>query len=435
MLEQQAANRPKGQEAAYRSLRSNFVGEPLTVSMRELAGALPASELTHDIAPYPGRLVRHIPKVVLGGLLTEMPGATVYDPFCGSGTVPLEALRLGGKAIAVDQNPVASLISRVKTTPLEVAAAWDQFSSLCGQAMRRRAAATPPPFLAKWYSPPVHSVLARFATELANAELPGEQADFLGAVLVLAADRLSVRDRRIPVPVRGRGDRAVNGDLTSKDAWALLKQIAWSVLKRISTLPESFAGRSLIVTADARDFKVTDPWLPSVVFTSPPYGAAQKYLRSTSLGLGWLGHAPAGTASLERSSIGREHLTRPDLAVNLSGDARSASYTDRIARINPVRGKIYELYFHDMRRAVIAAAGSLSNNGFFVLVCGSNHAAGEEIPTHAILADYIRDCGLEVQLILRDEVRGRTLLTRRKSSIGEVQPMKDEYVYVFRKSR
>src|SRR6202166_1303204 len=36
----------------------------------------------------------------------------VYDPFCGGGSIPLEAQRLGLRAIGSDLNPVAVLISK-----------------------------------------------------------------------------------------------------------------------------------------------------------------------------------------------------------------------------------------------------------------------------------------------------------------------------------
>ena len=52
--------------------------------------------------------------------LTASPAAplTVLDPFCGSGTVLLEAALRGHLAIGVDVNPLARLLSRVKTTRL-----------------------------------------------------------------------------------------------------------------------------------------------------------------------------------------------------------------------------------------------------------------------------------------------------------------------------
>lgn len=50
------------------------------------------------------------PKVVNEYLATELP--PVHDPFAGGGTIPLEAQRLGLRAIATDLNPVAVIINK-----------------------------------------------------------------------------------------------------------------------------------------------------------------------------------------------------------------------------------------------------------------------------------------------------------------------------------
>jgi putative DNA methylase len=50
------------------------------------------------------------PKIVNDYLATELP--PVHDPFAGGGTIPLEAQRLGLRAIATDLNPVAVLINK-----------------------------------------------------------------------------------------------------------------------------------------------------------------------------------------------------------------------------------------------------------------------------------------------------------------------------------
>ena len=50
------------------------------------------------------------PKEVLNYLRDHAP--TIHDPFCGGGSIPLEAQRLGMKAIGSDLNPVAVLITK-----------------------------------------------------------------------------------------------------------------------------------------------------------------------------------------------------------------------------------------------------------------------------------------------------------------------------------
>src|SRR4051812_44982607 len=55
--------------------------------------------LTHAIHPYPARLIRHIPILFLHSARYSARGDLVLDPFCGSGTVLLEALVAGRRAL------------------------------------------------------------------------------------------------------------------------------------------------------------------------------------------------------------------------------------------------------------------------------------------------------------------------------------------------
>lgn len=79
--------------------------------------------LTHGLHRYPARMPPQIPKTLLShwleiGILESQ--ATVYDPFCGSGTTIVEARLHGLNAIATDVNPFACLLSRAKATPGDV---------------------------------------------------------------------------------------------------------------------------------------------------------------------------------------------------------------------------------------------------------------------------------------------------------------------------
>jgi hypothetical protein len=72
--------------------------------------------LTHTIHPYPAKFIPQIPNTLIQELSSV--GETVLDPFCGSGTTLVEALRLGRHCVGVDASPLACLISRAKTTRL-----------------------------------------------------------------------------------------------------------------------------------------------------------------------------------------------------------------------------------------------------------------------------------------------------------------------------
>ena len=72
--------------------------------------------LTHRLHPYPAKFIPQIPSALIQELSSV--GETVGDIFCGSGTTLLEALRLKRNAVGIDANPLASLISKAKTTRL-----------------------------------------------------------------------------------------------------------------------------------------------------------------------------------------------------------------------------------------------------------------------------------------------------------------------------
>jgi len=75
-----------------------------------------ARALTHGFHSYAGRM--H-PTIARGAIATySQPGDLVVDPFCGSGTVLVEAQAAGRAALGVDASPLATAIARVRTTVL-----------------------------------------------------------------------------------------------------------------------------------------------------------------------------------------------------------------------------------------------------------------------------------------------------------------------------
>lgn len=67
----------------------------------------------HGIYPYRGK----ISAIDAQQVISQLPkGATLLDPFCGSGTIVYEAQRHGMKAIGVDMNPLAIDLSKAKTS-------------------------------------------------------------------------------------------------------------------------------------------------------------------------------------------------------------------------------------------------------------------------------------------------------------------------------
>lgn len=103
-------------------------------SFKEL-GRLQTSYLTHDYHKYPAKFIPQLTARFIKN--NSMIGDLVCDPFMGSGTTLVEAIVNGRRAYGTDINPVAVLISKAKTTPIEPAYLKDQISNLLGDIKSR----------------------------------------------------------------------------------------------------------------------------------------------------------------------------------------------------------------------------------------------------------------------------------------------------------
>ncbi len=92
------------------------------VSFREMCPEVGGTRYsTHGLYPYPAKLIPHIPYYFLSQIRRKSSDSKVLDPFCGTGTVMVEALHNGWNSVGIEINPVTALVAKVKTTTLSIA--------------------------------------------------------------------------------------------------------------------------------------------------------------------------------------------------------------------------------------------------------------------------------------------------------------------------
>ncbi|CEJ49182.1 conserved hypothetical protein [Xanthomonas citri pv. bilvae] len=142
------------------------------------AGGAPLSTM-HQIAPYIGKL-----KPAIARRLVEefsAPGDTVLDPFCGSGTIPLEAAQGQRKVIASDTNPYACLLTKAKISPPDtIEEALARLHRAWGRASKRIIGADDAP---EWVQKFFHPETLRSALALFD-ELIDSREHFLASCLL-----------------------------------------------------------------------------------------------------------------------------------------------------------------------------------------------------------------------------------------------------------
>lgn len=86
----------------------------------------------HQISPYIGKMKSSMASTLISSFTRQ--AETIYDPFCGSGTVALEAWTAGRNVIANDLSPYAFALTQAKLSPcLSVEDAFAEIDTLSKQ--------------------------------------------------------------------------------------------------------------------------------------------------------------------------------------------------------------------------------------------------------------------------------------------------------------
>lgn len=446
---------PDTKDALLRLLdRYDRTSKAVSVNFRRLADWMPIGErATHYLHPYPAKLLPQIPAFFLANSVLSNPGDTVLDPFCGSGTVLLESILHGRRSIGADANPLARLIAAVKVSDFTPDAIRRHKLALLRRARMYRSAPRPDVInIDYWFYPHVIEQLACLRRAI-DAEGDCGVSDFFRVCLSSCVRRVSLTDPRVSVPVRLRANQYPVGHpfrdssntrlrkLRRQDVYAEFASIVEANLERVCALRRMrVAGASAsVVSVDARRLnegvntsrRIADGSV-DLIITSPPYAGAQKYVRASSLSIGWLGLADGRSLrQIEDENIGREHFAaRISHEIPNTGIQGADRRLEQIAAHNPLRALIASTYLREMRDSLREAERVLKPGGHIVLVAANNRVCGKEFHTQRYLQTYLQDLGLVARLRVVDAIKSRGLMTRRNTTAGVIAR---EWVLLFQK--
>lgn len=431
---------------------------PVSVNFRRILPALnSADRFTQLIHPYPAKLLVHIPFFFLANDLLSKPGDIVLDPFCGSGTVLSEAQLANRRAYGVDANPLARLIARVKTTPLDATALKRTLNHILKRIPARPSG--PPPDvvnLKHWFYPSTVKQLQCLQEVIMRVRTPAFR-DFLLVCFSVCVRKVSLADPRLSVPVRLKfGQYPQNHPLQAKSD-AHLRQlrhvrvsetfgrIASANIARMEKLQASLTSAASVelLCSDARHLvyeyspngkrdKLLADESVQLIITSPPYPGAQKYIRSCSLSLGWLRLCPTtDLRAYKARTIGREEFTKTECERVLTTNIVEADkVVAAIRNRNPVRAMIAATYLNEMWIAMREMCRVLKPRGHMVLVAANNRISGKGFRTVDYLRTIAEGCGLSLTACLIDAIRSRGLMTKRNHTASVITR---EWLLIFTK--
>lgn len=265
--------------------------------------AAPVSRGIHALHPYPAKFIPEIPRQLIE-LYYPGNGSVVLDPFCGSGTTLVEAIRSGFDAWGIDLHPLACLISQVKTTPLEQS--FRRTAEVTVQRARTRMAAeevTIPviPNLDHWFKSDIQKALAALIAEI-NSASSSSTREALRVAFSSIVVRVSNQDSDTRYA-------SIEKRVRAEDVFALFDRAAANIANAVSSFRDDLFrrfGEATVLNRDILDVSAGDlPKNVGLVITSPPYPNAYEYWLYHKYRMFWLGMNPI--AVKEREIGARPH--------------------------------------------------------------------------------------------------------------------------------
>lgn len=261
-----------------------------------LSRALSAALAQAEEAPRYTNLFHTYPAALHAGaardLLALFPSARVLDPFCGGGTVLVEARVAGRRAYGCDVSPVAVRVARARcATPDDslLSALRSRARALAAEARAASSRGPLPPArilraVESWYAEHVLRELESLRQGIAESDpaLRGLLEAILASILVKVSWRASDTKATREKHHRPAGTTAV---LFHKRA----RELARQMVELREVVPPG-TPEADIWLGDARDLVVREP--VDLVLTSPPYPSTYDYLPMQHLRHVWLGDRP-----------------------------------------------------------------------------------------------------------------------------------------------
>lgn len=430
-------------------------GKPIAINFRQLMPEVNGQDrYTHLIHPYPAKLLYHIPYFFLRTDYFCPANGIVLDPFCGTGTVLLESNLSGRSALGADANPLAVLISKVKTTYLAPDVLMSTLEHLLYQCKRSRYyIKEDTSSIERWFSASTIEQLGKLEKYI--GQIDDEYIrEFFTLCLSSVVKKVSFCDPRVSVPVQLNPQRFANDSnrrneleaklaaLQNVDVYEKFEIVCKANINRVATIKEiaELGVSTQITSRDARRITQSldsDELLPNesvdMILTSPPYAGAQKYIRSSWLNLYWLGVKDQEQRScLHDKNIGRENYqtklykTRIETGIASADTVLHALYEEG----KNERAYIVGNYLNEMKIALDESVRVLKKGGYMVIVIGNNTVCGRPFDTQDYLSTYLEQKGMQIQFKLVDDIKSYGLMTKRNKTASLITC---EWVLVFRK--
>lgn len=395
---------------------------------------------THNTHAFAAKFPPQIPRKFIEELTA--PGDTVYDPMIGSGTTLVEAVLSERNAIGTDIDKLALMISRMKTTPINIFEAKMLVNSVLKKAVgfyekrdkidsyiTSHYSEKAREFFSYWFLPDTIRELAALIREVKAIEDPDLRNLFkviFSSIIVTKNGGVSLaRDLAHSRPHK------VN-DKKIKSAFEAFNQRAEKAIASLFTIQDRNTSVQLI-RSDVKTLPLADDSVDLIV-TSPPYANAIDYMRAHKFSLIWFGEEPDDLSMIRKRYIGAE---LKEEIQPLPSETAMKSVAE-VGKLDEYKASILAKYFREMYMAISEMHRVLKPGRACIIVVGSSTMKGYDVMTHTGLAELAESAGfklIDVKAREIDRDRRMMAISNKTTRFGIEARMHEEYVIAAVKKR
>ncbi len=351
-----------------------------------------------SVHPFPARMA---PGIALEIISKAKRPLRVLDPMVGSGTVIALARLKRHKAVGVDIDPLAVLISKVWTTAVEVEEARSKAREVLARARKifaqmpqreaypSRSDRETRRFVCYWFDGYARRQLCSLAIAIARVRNEATRN-----VLLCALSRLIITKQ---------SGASLAMDLSHSRPHKAFRRAPVKPFRKFLSAVDHVAENCVnkkgtgrgpaprVHLGDSRSLPVRGGSIDLVV-TSPPYLNAIDYIRCSKFSLIWMGYRIPMLRKLRGDCVGA------DATKNSSKNDPDVRDIVAALKLSPALGTrdkaILTHYIEDMHSAVREVARVLAPGGKAVYVVGENTIRGTFIRNSQIICSIAKLCGL-----------------------------------------
>ena len=244
----------------------------------------------HGFHSYPARLHPETASRLVESF--SPPGGRVLDPFCGSGTVLIEARQLGRHAFGIDANPLAVELASLKSrgsTPEFEAELLAAAASVVAHADGRRVQKLGPTRKYGTADREVYDAHVLLELDgLRDGIFKIKHTEVRRALLLVLSAALTKVSKKVGDTAPRTQPKRLAGGFTIRFFETKAKDLAARLAAYTARLPAD-APPAKCAVGDARDLSQIVPGSLDLIVSSPPYPGVYDYFDHHELRLRWLG--------------------------------------------------------------------------------------------------------------------------------------------------